>query len=420
MAPEQLESKAVDNRTDIFAFGAVLYEMISGEKAFNGESQASLITAIMSGVPRPLTDAATLVPSSLDHLVAKSLSKDKDGRWQTARDLTTELQWIVEARKIDANEPVANPKSEGSRPWKFATGAACILALVLGWLSLRQSAPADEPPIRFTLPAPASSVDFALSPNGRLLVYTGSGKLWMRPLDALEAESVTATVSARTPFWSPDSRYVGFFEQGKLKRLDLVDGSILILCDAAQSAGATWNDEGTIVFSRGLGPLFRVPATGGEPVAATRLDTKLQEAEHRSPSFLPDGRRFLYLGRRSNQAHTGIFVGSLDSVETKHFVTGADSSALYTPPGFLVFMREGNLFAQEFDADRLELRGEPVIVAQDIAASGGTMAVSTVSATGVLAYRGVGPTHRMVRSLGQGTWCRLRARYLRECGSFER
>ena len=168
------------------------------------------------------------------------------------------------------------------------------------------------------------------------------------------------------------------------------------------------------------GPCFEFP----RPVAnRSRPRASIRSSKRQSIGpllFCRMGVAFSTSARRSNQAHTGIFVGSLDSVETKHFVTGADSSALYTPPGFLVFMREGNLFAQEFDADRLELRGEPVIVAQDIAASGGTMAVSTVSATGVLAYRGVGPTHRMVRSLGQGTWCRLRARYLRECGSFER
>ena len=195
-------------------------------------------------------------------------------------------------------------------------------------------------------------------------------------------------MGAQSPFWSPDSRYVGFFEQGKLKRLDVLGGSVVTVCDAARDFGATWNDQGTIVFAAsGVGPLFRVAASGGEPVAATRLDAKLQEAGHMSPHFLPDGRRFLYVGTRSTAANTGIFVGSLDSVEMKHFVTDADSNALYAPPGFLLSMREGSWFAQEFDAENLELRGEPVILVQDIAVQGSTMAAATVSATGVLAYR---------------------------------
>jgi len=387
MAPEQLESKPVDHRTDIFAFGAVLYEMVSGEKAFQGESQASLIAAIMSGVPRPLTDAAALVPASLDHLVAKSLSKDQDRRWQTARDLTTELQWIVEARREQADEQVATVRSESSRPWKLATGAACILALALGWLSLREPALGRQGAVRFTVPVPSvTGAEFALSPDGRALAYTGSGKLWIRQLDAVEAESVPGTTSAQHPFWSPDSRNLAFFDQGKLKRLDSHDGSVVAVCDVSRALGGSWSAEGTIVFAGGAGALLRVPAHGGEPVAATRLDASLREGRHLSPWFLPDGRHFLYLGEQSTQAISGVFVGSLGSIETKRFITDADSNAIYASPGYLLFVRERNWFAQAFDVDRLELTGKPLFLAQDVDVAGNRL-VAAASANGILAYR---------------------------------
>jgi serine/threonine protein kinase len=386
MAPEQLEGKPADTRTDIFALGAVLHEMATGRKAFEGKSRASLIAAILERDPPLLSALVLMTPPALDRAVQKCLAKDPDDRWQTARDLESELRWISES-KLESIRP-ATPRHSWLA-WSVAAALSVVLLVVYS-----RRPPTDQPTIQLSLLPPPDSAfgEFALSPDGRRLVFTASqmGKtaLWVRSLDAPLLTRLPDSDGAAFPFWSPDSRYVGFFADGKLKITDVAVRRARALADAPSGRGGTWNRDGLIVFAPDLATnLKSVSASGGESTPVTALDASRGENSHRFPWFLPDGRHFIYYARCRQPEDTGIYAAAVGSKEAKRVVI-ADSAGLITSTGYLLFVREPMLMAQRFGADGLEVVGDPFVAAEQVWRHGypGVTPFS-VSGNDILVYR---------------------------------
>jgi len=403
MAPEQLEGRDADARTDIFAFGAVLYEMATGRKAFSGRSQASLISSIMTADPAPVSSVTPTAPPVFDRVIRTCLAKDPDDRWQTAHDVAVQLRWIQEGGSTAvAAPPVATRRSRTMRvvPWIVAALATAGLTALLVRDWRRPSEPTRVmrlsvlPPEKtiFTPPGEFASTQFAISPDGRALAFVASAPgsqplLWVRPLDSLTAVAVAGTENAAHPFWSPDSRSIGFFTPTSLKRVEASGGAPQKICDTAGGRGGTWSEEGVIVFSdTAASPLFRVPDSGGEPAPATRLSPSRGETSHRYPSFLPDGRRFIFFARGSRRDHQGISVASLGSLDARSIVK-SEGLAVYSPPGYLLTVQHGMLVAYSFDEKRATVRGPPQRVAESVPSGAPPgYAPIAVSANGLLAY----------------------------------
>ncbi len=397
MAPEQLEGGEADARTDIFALGAVIYEMATGRKAFDSTSQASLIAAILEREPPPISTVQPVAPPALDHVVRSCLAKQPDDRWQTSHDVLLELKWIAgngAAAQTTALAAVGSPRKRGWLGWMVA--ACSSVALIVLALAYFREKPSDLHPMRFQIPTPdkvtISGTDMpVVSPDGRRLVFTGTASegeqmLWMRNLDSLAAEALPRTEGANRPFWSPDSRFVAFFSRDKLNKIDLSDGSVQTLCNAQNGGEGTWNHDGVILFGLN-GLLLRVSADGGEPQPVLELNKSRRETSQDWPQFMPDGRHFLYLAVSADAGETGIFAGSLDSGETR-LVLRAASNASYVPSGFLIYGRPQTLLAQKFDAKTLQVTGNPVPIAQQLDSFGFISGFPfSVSQNGVLAYR---------------------------------
>ncbi|MBI1790215.1 MAG: serine/threonine-protein kinase [Acidobacteria bacterium] len=297
MAPEQLEGKEADARSDIFAFGAVIYEMLAGRRAFEGKSQASVMAAILEHDPPPISTLQPLTPPALDRVTKTCLAKDPDDRWQTARDLKRELGWIAGAPESGSPAPASFTAASRyvSLPWIAA--AVALIALAIPAARHLRETPPPETRVDIVTPATDSPASFALSPDGRKIVFgawgDGASRLWLRSLATTAAQPLAGTEGATVPFWSPDSRSIGFFAGNALKRLDLGGGAPQTLAPAVAGRGGTWNADGVIVFAPSLStPLMRVPATGGTAVAVTTLGP--QQRGHHAPFFLPDGRRLLF------------------------------------------------------------------------------------------------------------------------------
>jgi eukaryotic-like serine/threonine-protein kinase len=407
MAPEQLEGKEADARTDIFAFGAVLYEMATGQKAFTGATQASLISKIMTSEPAPISTIHPMTPPTLDRVVKKSLAKDPEDRWQNAADLASELKWIAEGSGAGVVAPetiLIRRRARGRLAWTIVAALA-LAAAALAFLLSRRSGPPGRV-VRFVVPPPEKSVlgdSFALSPDGQELVFTAASEgkplLWIRTLDSIEARAIPGTEEGVYPFWSPDGRYIAFFANEKLKKVAVAGGPAQTLCDAPEPRGGDWNAEGTIVFTPDTrSPLMRIGAAGGVPSPVTALDLSKAEISHRWPFFLPDGRHFLLLARSSRPEEEAMCVGSLDSRE-KTILQKTSSRPAYSS-GYLLFSRERTLIAQPFDANALRLTGEPIPVAEDVAPFGENAPTGYVrfgvSAGGTLAFRrGMGPSAQL-------------------------
>jgi serine/threonine protein kinase len=405
MAPEQLEGREADARTDIFALGAVLYELATGRKAFAGKSQASLIGSILKDEPPPISTIQPMVPPALDRVVRICLSKDPEDRWQSAHDIAAELKWISEGSQAGVAAPAAVSTRRRSRERIAWTGFALAALAAVGFAAayLRRS-PAPPRVLRFEI-VPSEAAPYqskqqsvamlpALSPDGRLLVFDAKDShfLWIRPLDSLGARPVPGTEDGEYPFWSPDSRSIGFFSDAKLKRVESAGGPVQVICDAPVGRGGTWSREGVILFTpSSFSPIYRVAASGGAPAAVLAIDAANGEDSQRWPHFLPDGRHFLYfsyLGANpeSRDQNGGVRVGSLDSKQTRQVVPQA-SNATYVEPGRLLFFRGGNLLAQPFDSPSQKTTGEAVPIAEGVAYDEAKkFAFFSASAVGGVAY----------------------------------
>jgi eukaryotic-like serine/threonine-protein kinase len=392
MAPEQLEGKEADVRSDVFAFGAVLYEMATGQPAFQGKTPASIVAAILASEPAPITTLQPTSPPEFDRLIRTALAKNPDERWQSTHDIGIALS------SISAAADYRHTQRRSPTWWRVAAGVVAAALLALGAYSIVSISKPNASPalLRLTI-VPPHNVNFsafekllAIAPNGREIAFTainqnGQRSLWVRRLDSLEAKELPGTDDADSPFWSPDSKLIGFYSYSKLKKVDPAGGQPEVICDAgADPGGATWSRDGIIVFAPNFeGVLYRVSATGGEPVAVTAAYQAHDEANHIYPEFLPDGRHFLFfvLGRDDQ----GIHVGSLDSKE-HHLILRESSSMAYVEPGYLLFGRKGALMAQRFDAKHIQALGEPVRIVDELEAASGFGYSFSVSNNGVLVY----------------------------------
>ena len=416
MAPEQVRGARVDQRSDIFSFGCVLYEMLTSRRAFRGESAADTLSAILKEDPPELYSTNSQTNPALERIVLHCLAKSPAQRFQSVKDLAFALEALIglsSGHTTAAPLPLRAGRIKSRERLAWIVALVCFLGLLAALpfaLAYWRRAPVDEQVIKLSILPPEKAIipgalpAMALSPDGRRLAFVASSEgqdlLWVRSLDSLSAQALPGTegaLNASPPFWSPDSRFIGFFAGGKLKKIDPSGGPSQTLCDVpavsrggswAESRGASWNRDGVILFAPGgTGPLYRVSAAGGEPTQVTALDQSRFEVTHRWPSFLPDGRHFLYFARSGKAESTGVYVGSLDGKETKRLLSTA-TNAVYAPPGFLLFMRKETLMAQAFDAGKLQLTGEPSPVAEHVAFNPGLgVAAFSVSETGVLAFR---------------------------------
>ena len=425
MAPEQLEGLDADGRTDIFAFGALLHEMVTGKKAFEGKSRVLLISAIATSEPQPLSSVEPATSLLLDHIVKTCLAKEPADRWQTSRDLLAELECAAEGgAEAAAAAPVA--PSTRRRLWlqRVMLAGSGLLAgagVAAASLYFRGSAKPEE--FRFRVPIQLTAEttvaggrgnnvgaavgyqgvsgvgvfnpsNFAISPDGRTLAFVArqnnfgnSENIWflyVRPVGAVTPQRLPGTEGAAQPFWSADSRSIAFVAGGKVKRVEASGGPPQEICEAASFYGGTWNSAGTILFGSTQG-LQRVPAEGGKPAVMSRLTES--ETGHYWPQFLPDGRHYLYTAWSGQAANRSIMAGTIDSPDQKTKVLPAGSNAGYADPGYLVFHREEAVYAQSFDAGKLTISGEPVRVANEITYDNGTgRGDFSVSRRGALAY----------------------------------
>jgi Tol biopolymer transport system component len=393
MAPEQLEGQEADARTDIFAFGAVLYEMLTGRKAFEAKSQATLIASIVGSEPPPVSALVPVSPPMLDDVVRTCLAKDPDKRWQSAGDLRHALALALKYRPIASQSSVRSTRP-ARLAWTIAATIAVAAAAAAAWLLFLRK-PTEPARVAFDInPEPSQSpLQIALSPDGTRLVTNvivagGGFQLAIRRLDEVVPQSLAGTTGAQFPFWSPDGRFIGFFAGAKLNKIDVFGGPPQPLCDALQGFGGTWNRDGVIVFAPNANaPLFRVSSGGGIAVAVTKLDQSRRELAHRHPKFLPDGHHFVYFVLSEKPENSGLYLGSLDSAETKR-VAASDAMGAFVPPNRLVFMRGSTLMMQRFNVGRLELEGEPSPIAPDVAINqNNSVAGFAFSETGILAYR---------------------------------
>jgi eukaryotic-like serine/threonine-protein kinase len=397
MAPEQLEGLEADPRTDIFAFGEVLYEMATGRRAFDGKTKTSLIAAIVDRDPPSISTVQPMTPPAFERVVKTCLAKDPDDRWQSARDVASELRWIQQSAPEVARAAAAHRVQW--LPWAIAA-LAIIVAGAFAYLHHRAiSEPmqtvrsAIQPPEKNTFLFRGPGGGFALSPDGRRIVVIAlqdnKSMLWIRPLNALTAQPLLGTEGATFPFWSPDSRYIGFFAGGKLKKIDVSGGPAQILCDVgSQPRGGAWSKDGTILFSGNTREgLSRISSAGGNPSAATKL--LKNEYSHRWPFFLPDGKHFLFASQAAAAAAerpNTLLIGSLDSDE-RHLLFPTSGPAMYAPPGYIVYPRDSTLFAQPFDARKLKAEGEAVPIAESVQLFPTTLlALFSVSDNGTLAF----------------------------------
>src|SRR5882672_7324500 len=372
MAPEQLEGKEADARTDIFALGEVIYEMATGQPAFAGKSRASLIAAILSSEPQSMAASHPTMPPALERVVRKCLMKDPEARWQSASDLASELNWIAGGGSQAAGGVPPESGKWARASWLLA--AAFFLLMMVASLAWWQASNRRSPTMYFHTAVPFPANDLALSPDQRLVAmvaYSAQANdyvLWTYEVGGRRSVPLEGTQGASYPFWSPDGRSIGFFADGKLKKVDLSGGRSRVICDAPNGRGGTWNKEGVILFSAdALAGLSRVSALGGSPVELTKPDPTRFETSHRWPEFLPDGKHFVYLAANfsGKPDMNAIFLGSLDSPDRRLLVSST-ANAAYAEPGYLVYLRDKTLVAQLFDRRSYVLSGEPHALSDEI------------------------------------------------------
>lgn len=376
MAPEQIEGKEADARSDIFAFGAVLYEMLTGKRAFEGKSQISVASAILEKEPEPISTVRQQISPALEHIISRALVKDPTKRWQSAADLGAELEWAANSGFVVSAGTGAARSAPASRERSLLGIAAVVavlavmaLAIVLlrkpsaGTRLVASIAPPENTPFQLIGDVGAPPV---LSADGQNLVFGAGDHLWIRSLESGEAHPLEGTENGTFPFWAPDSRRIGFFSAGKLRVMDIAGGAPVPLCDASNPRGGAWSNKGVLLFTPSIREgLYQIPATGGTPVAVTKVDTA-KHSTNRWPQFLPDDDHFLYLATNhaGQQEYSGIYLGSLSSPGSPgRLLVRTDANGYYAS-GYLLFLRKSDLMAQRFDLGRMELQGDPVRVAE--------------------------------------------------------
>ena len=394
MAPEQIEGKDTNERSDIFAFGIVLYEMITGQRPFTGDTQAAVLASLLKDQPPPMSQRQPATPRALERVVRRCMEKKPEDRWNSALDLKRTLELIdLEAPPslaTSASIPIQAPPRK-RRLWLGIAAAVIAIAGAAWWL-WPKAAPARATRFQVTLPANVAFSEYvSVSPDGHKLVFNATGDqsgLWIHDLDTLEWRRLMDTDNAVAPFWSPDSRFLGFGEANELKKIDVSGGPVQTLCKSEQPVGTgTWSADGVILFGpyRASGPLRRVSSAGGVAEAVTQLAGDVRF--HYLPNFLPDGRHFVYL-REGSEDVNGIYAGSLDlkpSEQPNQRILATNYAAVYLD-GNLLFMRDGTLMRQPFDTGKLQLQGEPTPVAEHVGTVG-AIGIFSVSRAGVLAYR---------------------------------
>jgi eukaryotic-like serine/threonine-protein kinase len=401
MSPEQIEGKELDGRSDIFSLGAVLYEMLTGQRAFPGKSQLSVASAILEKEPAPITTIKPMTPPALDHAIRRCLEKELEKRWQSAADLAGELQWIAETGSQAGVPPpvISHRKARDRLAWVTAALFALIaIASVIGFVG---RAPQPSQPVRLSAEIGVDASLFTefgpsaiLSPDGTRLALVAAGsdqrrRIYVRSLDQLQATALSGTENARNPFFSPDGQWLGFFADGKLKKISIQGGAAVTVCDAPNDRGGTWGEDGTIVFTPGNRvALSRVSSAGGASQPLTALDKQANEVTHRWPQMLPEGQAVLFTSSANgtNYEDAEIVVYSMASGQRKTVQRGGFHGR-YLSSGHLVYVHEGTLFAVPFDLKRLEVTGQPAPILDGVVSTPGHGGAQfSFSGTGNLVY----------------------------------
>ena len=400
MAPEQLEGQEADARTDIFALGAVLYEMATGKRAFEGKTKTSLIAAIIKEQPPPVSQVQPLTPPAFEHVVAKCLEKDPDDRWQSAQDVATELKWVAEAgSQVGVPAPLVAKKKIRERLAWLVAGVTLLSALAFAALWLREKQQVEPAVASWIIPPDGirllSSQGVVLSPDGSRSAFIGfddaaQRRIYVRAIGDTKATPLQGTEEVGNIFWSPDGKHIGYFTSTKLKRVPATGGPSQVIAPVETPRGGTWGIDGTIVYAPSFrAGLFKVSSAGGTPVQLTKPDPAKGDTNHRHPLFLPGGKHVLFLAQRAEGGApddpSTIDVVSLESGKRRELVR-ANSSVLYSPPGYILFARQNALVAQRLDLKRLETEGEAFVVASDVAYSGNEVVAASVSENGALTY----------------------------------
>src|SRR5215475_8912689 len=384
MSPEQVRGQETDHRSDIFSFGVILYEMLTGQRAFRGASAIEVMNAILKEEPSELGELSMKIAPGLEKVLRRCLEKKPEHRFHSAHDLGFALEAVESSSSSASNQSIVASAPDtttfakrggwrGYVAWIAAGMFALIAALAMGAVWLNRGRP-EAQVVRFKILPPEKTSfyepSFALSPDGRLLAFsaydeTGKILLYLRPMNSFLPQSLPGTEGALFPFWSPDSRSIAFFSAGKLKRVEVSGGAPQTLCEASNAGGGSWNRAGDIIIApTNGGALYRVPATGAVPTALTTVDQSRGEISHWLPQFLPDGQHFFYYASRRQAGESGLYVGSLSDKATQHALS-SDYNAVYAS-GYLLFVRNGALMGQAFDTSALKLVGEPFLIAEQV------------------------------------------------------
>ncbi|MGK2857244.1 MAG: protein kinase domain-containing protein [Thermoanaerobaculia bacterium] len=397
MSPEQLEGEEADARTDIFSLGAVLYEMATGARAFDGKTKTSLIAAIVSSHPQPVSQVQPLAPPALDHIIHKCLEKDRDDRWQSAHDIAEELKWLSSAgSQAGVGAPVIARRKRRELGLYAAVALLLLAASILAYFLTRRTPQGMAYRASIVLPSNLNyySGPPAISPDGSTLAYSaplpgGESAIWVRKFNEPKSRLLEGTTGGRAPFWSPDGRFVGYTGQSKLMKVAVSGGQPETLVEKSDSWGGGWNEDGVILYAAAReGPIYRTSSGGGEPPTPVTDPKALGHRTHVWPLFLPDQKRFLFLAVPEDtvKEKSGLWVGSLDTGAKPTFVVAADTNGAYVQDGYLFFVRDGVLRAQRFDQKNAKVEGDAISIAPVQISNFGLSAYFAVTNSGTLVF----------------------------------